>query len=395
MRYNFDEINDRSNTNSLKWDIKPNEFPMWVADMDFKTAPAITEAIQKRAATGIYGYNTIPDTWRSAITGWWQRRHHFQMNKDWLIFCTGVVPAITCAVKRMTNVGDFVLVQTPVYNAFFNSIENHGRHVLENELLYDGKSYRINFEDLEEKLSHPLTTMMILCNPQNPVGTIWSREELEKIGILCARYHVTVVADEIHCDITEPGKEYIPFASVSDVCRDNSITCISATKAFNIAGIQTAAVVIPSEKIFQKMERGLNSEEVAEPNTFAIDTVIAAFTEGADWLDELCTYFSENKKVVTNYIEKNIPDLKVVPSDATYLLWIDAGKLSQDAEELCTFLRKKTGLYLLSGNHYRGNADQFIRMNIACPKSQVEAAMEMLKEGIEAYRQQNRKDAEK
>lgn len=386
--YDFDKINDRRGTNSLKWDVDEREIPMWVADMDFQTAPDITEAIMKRARSGIYGYNIIPDAWHDAITSWWDRRHDFTIEKDWLIFCTGVVPAITCAVKRMTNVGDNVLVQTPVYDIFFHSIENQGRHVLENPLKYDKGSYSIDFEDLEEKLSYPQTTLMILCNPHNPVGKIWNREELAKIGALCAKHHVAVVSDEIHCDITEPGMEYLPFASVSKECRENSITCISATKTFNMAGLQTAAVVIPNKRIFEIMERGLNSDEVAEPNTFAIDTVIAAFTKGEKWLEELRAYIGENRRIVDTFLKEQLPEVVMVASHATYLLWLDCSAFTEDATELCQFIREKTGLYLLPGSQYRGNGKSFIRMNVACPKSQVLRGLKLLSEGVKSYREE-------
>lgn len=385
MEFIFDRANERRNTNSLKWDVAEHELPMWVADMDFKTAPAVIEALEKRVRTGTFGYSIIPDTWKEAIQGWWKKRHRFHIEKEWIIFCTGVVPAITCAVKRLTNTGDNVVVQTPIYDVFFHSIENQGRHVLESKLKYNGEQYSIDFDDLEEKLSHPLTTMMILCNPHNPIGKIWSKEELNKIGELCKKHHVVVISDEIHCDLTDPGCEYIPFASLSDACAENSITCISASKSFNLAGIQSAAVVIPNEALRQKMERGLNADEIAEPNCFATDTVIAAFTKGEGWFDELRTYLAENKKFVADYLEAENLKIKLVPSDATYLLWIDCKKVLGDATELCGFIRKETGLYLSPGFQYRGNGNQFMRMNIACSKMQLKEALKLLKIGVEAY----------
>lgn len=385
MIFDFDRPNERRKTNSLKWDVAENELPMWVADMDFQTAPAVIEALEKRVQTGIFGYCVVPDEWKKAIQGWWSKRHSFYIEKDWIIFCTGVVPAITCAIKRLTNVGDNILVQTPVFDIFFNSIENHGRHVIESNLKYDGGHYSIDFKELEEKLSHPLTTMMILCNPHNPIGRIWNNEELKRIGELCRKHHVVVLSDEIHCDLTEPGCEYIPFASASEICAENSITCISASKSFNLAGLQSAAVIIPDEELRQKMERGLNADEIAEPNIFATDAVIAAFTKGEEWLDELRTYLAENKKIVADCLEKHNLKLKFVPSNATYLLWIDCQKVLGDATELCRFLRKETGLYLSPGFQYRGNGNQFIRMNIACPKKQVKEALKLLKSGVEAY----------
>lgn len=390
MKYNFDQINNRRNTNSLKWDIGEHEFPMWVADMDFQTAPAVTQAIQKRAESGIFGYNIVPDNWYDAITGWWEKRHQTHFQKEWLIFCTGVIPAITTAVQRLTNVGDNVVIQTPVYDIFFHSVENHGRHVLENALHYDEQTheYSMDFEDLEEKLADPLTTMMILCNPQNPVGKIWTKEELVRIGNLCKKYHVTVVADEIHCDITEPGKSYVPFISVNEECRENCVTCISATKAFNIAGLQSSAVVIPDEMLRQKMERGLNSNEVAEPNCFAIDSVIAAFTQGEEWLEELREYISGNRKLVAEYLEKEVPEISLVKGDCTYLLWIDCSGVTKNVDELCQFIRSKTGLYLTAGSQYRGVSKAFIRMNVACPRVQVEHSLGLFKDGIIGFMHQ-------
>lgn len=383
--YEFDKCENRRNTNSLKWDVGENELPMWVADMDFKTAPEVIDALKKRVENGNFGYSIVPEEWYQAIQHWWKKRHQFELQKEWLVFCTGVVPAVSCAVKRMTNTGDNIVVQTPVYNIFFNSIENHGRHVLENKLKYDGTQYHIDYEDLEEKLANPFTTMMILCNPHNPIGKIWSKEELIKIGELCEKHHVVILSDEIHCDLTMPGSSYTPFSSASEICAQNSITCVSASKTFNLAGLQSAAVIIPNEGIRHKMVRGLNSDEIAEPNVFAIDGVVAAFTKGEVWLDELRDYILMNAKIVRDYLEKEIPSIKLVPSDSTYLLWMDCTKGIGDATELCRFIRTETGLYLSTGSSFRGNGNAFIRMNIACSKEQIEDALERLKCGTVAY----------
>ncbi|SFR88521.1 MalY/PatB family protein [Anaeromicropila populeti] len=250
---------------------------------------------------------------------------------------------------------------------------------------YDGKHYRIDFEDLERKLAHPQTTMMVLCNPHNPVGKIWEEQDLLEIGELCLRHHVVVVSDEIHCDLTDPGYEYIPFASVSDVCAQNSITCTSASKAFNLAGLQAAAVVIPSETLRQNMERGLNSNEIAEPNAFAIEGMTAAFLEGEEWLDELRNYLAQNKKIAAEFLIEEIPNIKLVSSHATYLLWLDCSKVLGDATELCSYIRNETGLYLAAGSKYKGNGNHFMRMNIACPAKRLEEALKRLKEGVRAY----------
>ena len=385
MKYNFDEMTDRRNTFSMKWDIKENELPLWVADMDFKTAPQITAAIQRRAEKGIYGYTMVPEQWRTAICHWWKTRHDFSIDPDSLVFCTGVVPAISSIVRKMTTVGENVLVQTPVYNIFFNSIRNNGRNILENKLKYENQNYEIDFEDLERKLADPQTTLMLLCNPHNPIGRIWEKETLERIGELCYKHHVLVVSDEIHCDLTDPGRAYVPFASVSDLCARNSITCIAPTKAFNLAGLQTAAVMIPNETLRHKVERGLNTDEVAEPNVFAVDVVIAAFNEGGDWLDELRNYIYENKKLVREFLEKELPKVHLIPSQATYLLWLDCSKISHSSEELAQFLRQKTGVWLSAGEHYGGELDYFLRINIACPRARLTDALKRLKDGLFAY----------
>ena len=385
MKYNFDELTDRRNTNSLKWDVGENELPMWVADMDFKTAPEIADAVIARAKSGIYGYQIVPDEWYKAVAGWWTRRHNFEVKEEWLCFCTGVIPAVTSAVKRITNVGDNVVVQTPVYDIFFHSVENTGRRVLENKLSYDGEKYSIDFADLEAKLSDPLTTMLVLCNPHNPAGKVWARDELVKIGALCKRYGVTVLSDEIHCDLTEPNVEYTPFASASEECKSISVTCVAASKTFNLAGLQSAAVIIPDEGLRNKIVRGLNSDEVAEPNAFAVAATIAAFTEGGEWLDELREYISENRKTAAKFIERDLPELKLVGQDATYLLWIDCSAVTYDAEKLCEYIRKKTGLFITAGNQYRGNGHFFVRINVACPRVRLLDGLARLKEGVNGF----------
>ena len=385
MTYDFDTPTERRNTNSLKWDVAQGELPMWVADMDFQTAPEIREAIMKRAEHGIFGYSVIPDTWYEAYIQWWKTRHGYTMERDWLIFCTGVVPAISSIVRKLTTPAEKVLIQTPVYNIFFNSILNNGRQVLESPLRYDGKEYRIDFADLEEKLSDPQTALMILCNPHNPTGKIWDRQTLEKIGALCSRHHVTVVSDEIHCDLTDPEESYVPFASASETCRQISITCMAPTKAFNLAGLQTAAVSVPDEVLRHKVWRALNTDEAAEPNAFAVEAAVTAFTRGADWLDALRDYLYENKKLAAAYIEKEIPGVRAVASQATYLLWLDCSGLIGCGREAAGFLRRETGLYLSEGSQYGGNGADFLRMNIACPRAVLKDGLERLKNGLAAY----------
>lgn len=392
MRYDFSKLTDRHNTNSLKWNVDENVLPMWVADMDFKTAPEIIEVIQEKVAKGILGYTIVPDGWYQAIINWWERRHHFQIEKEWLIFCTGVVPAISSAVRKMTTVGENVLVQTPVYNIFFNSIVNNGRNIVENKLLYNGKEYSIDFQDLENKLSNPQTTMMILCNPHNPIGKIWDKETLKKIGDLCWKYHVLVLSDEIHCDLTDIQYEYIPFASVSNKCAMNSITCIAPTKAFNIAGLHTAAVVVPNKVLWYKMNRGLNTDEVAEPNAIAIEAAVAAFTKGEAWLNELRTYLEENRKATGKFIESELPELYLVPAHATYLLWIDCSRITDDTSCLCQFLLRENGLYISAGGFYGETGRCFVRINAACPRERLGDGLIRLKKGIGLYQKSMEKE---
>ena len=385
MLYDFDKPVDRRNTHSLKWDVKEHELPMWVADMDSQTAPEIQAAIQERAAHGVFGYSIVPEEWYQAYLGWWKKRHSFSMEKEWLIFCTGVVPAISSMVRKLTTVGENVLVQTPVYNIFFHSIVNNGRNIVESPLQYDGDTYHMDFEDLEQKLSDPQTTLMILCNPHNPVGRIWSQEELGRVGGLCRKHHVIVISDEIRCDLTSPGQKYIPFASVSESCRKCSITCIAPTKAFNLAGIQTATVCVPDSNLRHKAWRGLNTDEVAELNSFAVEAAIAAFTKGEAWLNALRGYIQENKRFAEGFLQKEAPHIKPVPSQATYLMWLDCRKIQGCPTEFIQYLRKHTGLYLSEGRQYGESGSSFIRMNIACPRSQLEEGLKRFAEGSKDY----------
>lgn len=384
MKYDFDTVINRRDSYSYKWDVKPNELPMWVADMDFQTAPEVQEELAKRVEHGIFGYGIIPKEWNDAYVQWWRERHDFVMDPQWLIFCTGVVPAISTAVRKLTTPAERVLIQTPVYNIFFNSILNNGRNVLESSLVYqeETRQYVIDFEKLEKDLADPQTSLMILCNPHNPVGKIWDRESLARIGELCKKHHVIVVSDEIHCDLTAPGLSYVPFASVSDTCREISISLIAPTKTFNIAGLQTAAVVVPNPVLRHKMWRALNTDEVAEPNAFAIQAAIAAFTKGADWLDALREYIQENKRVVKRFLEKELPEITVVSMDVTYLLWLDCRAYTDNSEDLAHKIREKTGLYLSDGVEYGGDGARFLRMNVACPRTTLLDGLERLKRAL-------------
>ena len=374
MPYDFDKPVDRRNTHSLKWDVKEHELPMWVAAWNSGESHPWCIWLFHCARRMVSG-----------LLGWWQRRHGFSMEKEWLVFCTGVVPAISSMVRKLTTVGENVLVQTPVYNIFFHSIVNNGRNIVESSLQYDGITYHMDFEDLEQKLSDPQTTLMILCNPHNPVGRIWSWEELGHVGDLCRKHHVIVISDEIHCDLTIPGQEYIPFAFPRESCRKCSITCIAPTKAFNLAGLQTAAVAVPDSNLRHKVWRGLNTDEVAEPNSFAVEAAVAAFTKGEAWLDALREYIQENKNFVEDYLEKEVPQIRPVSSQATYLMWLDCRKMQGCATEFTRYLREHTGLYLSEGRQYGESGSSFIRMNIACPRSQLEEGLKRFVEGSRDY----------
>ena len=385
MEKNFNDVINRRNTNSLKWDVGEHELPMWVADMDFPTAECVTKAIVKKAKSGVFGYQIVPDEWYNAINYWWLR-YDLDIKKEWLCFCTGVVPAITSSIKRLTNVGDNVVVLTPVYDIFFHSIENTGRHVLECPLVYENGSYGIDFDDLERKLALPTSTMLLLCNPHNPIGKVWTNDELCRIGNLCAKNGVTVFSDEIHCDLTAPKIKYTPFASASEVCKDISVTAISASKAFNLAGLQSAAVFSANQQIRDKVVRGLNSDELAEPNAFAIEAIVAAFSNnGLTWLNALREHIAENKANVEEFLKVSLPEIKPIAQDATYLMWLDCSAFTDDAEKLCDFIRSQTGLFVSAGNKYRGNGRYFVRLNVACPEATLNDGLKRLKEGIRKF----------
>lgn len=386
MKYDFLTPVNRRNTDSLKWDVADNELPMWVADMDFPAAPEIRQALHDRIDQGVFGYNIVPDRLFAAYQDWWQRRHGFRFETEWMMFCTGVVPAISSIVRKVTTVGENVLIQAPVYNIFYNSILNNGRHVLSSDLRYENGQYAIDFEDLEAKLANPQTSLMILCNPHNPVGKIWDRETLDRIGQLAAKHSVLVLSDEIHCDLTRPGTEYIPFASVSETNRRISMTCIAPTKCFNLAGLQSACIVVPDPVLRHRVERGINTDEVAEPNSFAVTAAVAAFTQGEPWLEELRSTVFASRDRFTAYLAEHLTELQPVDGNATYLLWVDCSRICDDTAELTAFVREKTGLYITAGSGYGETGKTFVRINLACPPSVLEDGLTRLEKGIRLWK---------
>ena len=387
MAYDFDKITDRSGTFCIKWDAASDALPMWVADMDFKTAPEIIEALNERAAHGIYGYTDLPDEWRMAYVNWWKDKHGLDIEPDWLVFASGVVPAISSMVRKLTTPGEKVLIQTPVYNIFYNCILNNGREVLESplRLCEDPLRYEIDFEDLAVKLADPQCSLMLLCNPQNPSGRIWTREELTRVAELAAENGVTVISDEIHCDLADPGYGYVPFASVSDTARRISATCIAPTKTFNLAGLHSSAVFAEDRFLRHRIWRGINTDDLGEPGCFAPCATIAAFEKGGPWLAELCAYIAENRRILESILEKELPQIKLMEGRATYLSWLDVRAVSEDDRPLQKFLKEDAKLFVSAGSAYGAAGRGFLRINLACPKSQLEEALRRLKDGVQRF----------
>lgn len=387
----FDSPVDRTGIFSMKWDVADGELPMWVADMDFRTAPAISEALAERVGNDTFGYTDVPREWNEAVADWWLRRYGVTVDPEHVVFTTGVIPAISSLVRSLTNVAEKVVLQPPVYNIFTNSIVNNGRRVLNNPLRYEHGVYSMDFEDLERKLADPLTRLMILCNPQNPSGNVWSDGDLVRVGELCAKHHVTVVSDEVHGDIVRPGVTHMPFAAVNELNRSICVTCSSPSKAFNVAGLQSAYFICDDDGLRARAVRGVNTDEVAEPNDFAVFSTIAAYTDGGAWLDDLCRVVQRNKDYVSAQLDEHAHDmLHMVASDSTYLAWIDCSGLldrvgDANAERFCGFLRSHTGLVLSYGGIYGENGSRFVRMNLGTRADLVIDGTARLLAGAAAY----------
>ena len=369
--YNFDEENNRRNSNSTKWNCKLNELPMWIADVDFKTCPDVIKAIKKRIQIGSFGYSDIPDEYFLEYKKWFKKYHNVNYEIEDMVYSSGVVASISSMVRKLTTPGEKVLVLSPVYNIFYNSIINNGRFVVTSNLIYNGFEYFIDFEDLENKMKDPQVSLMILCNPHNPVGKIFTKDELEKIAKCAKKHNVLIISDEIHCENITNGVKYTPFLSVSDDAREIGIACHSLSKAFNLAGLQSACVVSKNKLLRYKIWRGINTDEVGEPNFFACEATIAALKKGKKWLVELNNYIYENKKYFTEKVNNELDLIHVQLTDATYMLWIDCTKLKIDSNTLVKNLREKTGLILSSGSVFGENGDGFLRINLATAKKNV------------------------
>lgn len=380
MRYNFDEIIPRRGTNCVKWDSMESSdvLPMWVADMDFHTAPAIVEALQRRVAHGIFGYTHVPDTYYEAVTNWFARRHQWQFQREWMIYIPGVVPALSAIIKALTVPGDKVLIQPPVYNCFFSSIRNNGCEIVTNPLLNANNTFTVNYDELEKKASDPKVKAMILCNPHNPAGRVWTREELARIGEICIRHGVTVIADEIHCELVMPGHTYTPFASLSEEFLRHSVTCLSPSKAFNIAGLQIANIVCADAGIRAKIDKAVNINEVCDVNPFGVIGTIAAYNEGEEWLLQLLDYLHRNYMYMKTFCTERLPQFPISTLEGTYLAWMDCRALHMPSEELEQALAREAKLRLNAGTMYGAEGEGFMRWNIACPQA-------VLSEGLKRF----------
>lgn len=376
MTYDFDKIIDRRGTNCVKWDelSQPDIIPMWVADMDFETAPCVIEALRQRMEHGCFGYTLVPESYYQATIQWFQQRHGWTIDRSSFIYTSGVVPAISAIIKAMTHKGDKVLVQTPVYNCFFSSIRNNGCILTENPLKMVNNRYEIDWEDFEKKCTDPAVKVFLLCNPHNPAGRVWTREELTRMGEICLQHGVFVISDEIHCEFTMPGHTYTPFASIREDFAQHSAVCISPSKAFNIAGLQIANIIVKDDGIRQKVDKAININEVCDVNPFGVIALQAAYSEeGAAWLTALNSYIHENYRLAKSLLEEGLPHCPVTTLEGTYLLWVNIHKTGKTSEQVADHLMQHAKVYVNPGTMY-GEAvgEGYIRINLATQRSRME-----------------------
>lgn len=380
MEYDFSRPTDRRGTDSYKWDSAPEAdiIPLWVADMDFETFPGITEALQRRVAHGIFGYTRVPEAYYEAVCRWFKKRHGWHINREDIIYTSGVVPAVSAVIKALTLPGDQVIVQGPVYNCFFSSIRNNGCEMVSNSLIYNKEElrYEIDFDDLERKLKHERARLMLLCNPHNPGGRVWTRDELTRVAQLCRKYGVRVVSDEIHCELTLYDNEYVPFGSLPDELSRGSITCCSPSKAFNTAGLQIANIVCRDAEVRNRIDRAININEVCDVNPFGVIALQAAYSdEGYEWLTQLRKYISANYDLLLERFARELPKCKVMRMEGTYLAWIDCSELHIPSDEIEEMLMHENKVWVNAGSMYGAEGAAFIRINMACTS-------ELLNEGI-------------
>ena len=390
--FDFDSVNVRRGTGCVKWDgDRDGVIPMWVADMDFRTAPCITEAVMKRAGQGIFGYTRVPDSYYEAVCGWFSRRHGWDIGKDWIIYTSGVVPALSATIKALTQPGDKVLIQTPVYNCFFSSIRNNGCIMLENRLVTEdvsdgqGKefSYRIDFDDFEAKVKE--AAVFVLCNPHNPAGRVWTPEELRRMAEICMRYNVPVISDEIHCEIVTPGYTYTPMANLSPEICGNTVTFCSPSKAFNIAGLQIANIVTSRGDWRKAIDKAININEICDVNPFGVEALQAAYTnpQAAQWLDELNTRIAGNFLYLRRLFAERLPWLPVARLEGTYLAWCDCRSLGLTSDEIEEVLVNEFNVHVNAGSMYGEAGEGFIRINLACPPELLTEGLRRIADGLE------------
>ncbi len=387
----FDEVVDRRESGSYKWDSDPGVLPMWVADMDFRTAPVIEAALQRRVAHGVFGYTLVGEGYYDALTSWFSRRHGYDIDRRMVIYTSGVVPAVSAIIRALAAPGEGVVVQTPVYNCFFSSIRNNGCVIVDNPLrrvdIGDGMfSYEMDFDDLERKASRPDVRLLLLCNPHNPAGRAWRFDELVRVAEICRRHGVRVVSDEIHCELTMPGVRYVPFGLVDREVNAGglqAVVCLSPSKAFNTAGLQIANIVCPDEEVRRLVDRAININEVCDVNPFGVEGLKAAYTsEGEAWLDELRGYIRDNYEFTRTYIASRLPQFPITMLEATYLPWMDVRSLGISSEELEERLRKEAGVWVNCGEMY--GQEGYLRLNVACPRSVLAEGLRRLADWISA-----------
>lgn len=390
MEYDFSRPTDRRGTDSYKWDSAPEAdiIPLWVADMDFETFPGITEALQRRVAHGIFGYTRVPEAYYEAVCRWFGKRHGWHINREDIIYTSGVVPAVSAVIKALTLPGDQVIVQGPVYNCFFSSIRNNGCEMVSNSLIYNKEElrYEINFDDLERKLKHERARLMLLCNPHNPGGRVWTRDELTRVAELCRKYGVRVVSDEIHCELTLYDNEYVPFGSLPDELSRDSITCCSPSKAFNTAGLQIANIVCRDAEVRNRIDRAININEVCDVNPFGVIALQAAYSdEGYEWLTQLRKYISANYDLLLERFARELPKCKVMRMEGTYLAWIDCSELHISSDEIEEMLMHENKVWVNAGSMYGAEGAAFIRINMACTSELLNEGITRIVNGLGAY----------
>jgi cystathionine beta-lyase len=377
MKYNFDEIVSRRGTHSIKWDAakKDEVLPMWIADMDFNTFPAVSEALMRTAEKGHFGYNTVPDDFYDAIILWWRKRHQLTIQKEWILPSTGVVAGIAAIITTLVSPGDEVIVQTPAYNHFFNVIDACRCTTVANALIYEDGTYRIDFEDLERKAASEKARILLLCSPHNPVGRAWTEQELEQVASICARHNIFVISDEIHSDLIFQGRTHIPFISLAIKHDLPSVTCTSGSKTFNLSGLHAAYIFASDSNLRKTIMKQLYAQGAGTPSLIACEALRVSYNEGDVWLTELNAYLYENYQFLLAFIAEHISAVRVIPLEATYLVWLDCSGLKMRSVELAKSLLEKENLWVNAGDMYGASGEGFLRLNIACPR-------EVLKEGL-------------